>query len=99
MSGKNVERIFQLFANHTLQVEWVVPDVAALINEQKYVSINQDIIYGLGFPRILITGKSEKTGTSDPQYAMISPARTMDNFRKLVLELIKYIVDEIAKLK
>lgn len=96
-SGKDIERIFQLFANHTLSVEWIVPDTQALLDEQKYVSVNQDIIYSLGFPRILITGESERTGTSDPQYAMMSPSRTMENFRKKILQVIKEVVRRVAE--
>lgn len=96
-TGYDVERIFQLFANHTLQIEWIVPDTQALLNEQKYISVNQDIIYSLGFPRILITGESERTGTSDPQYAMMSPSRTMENFRDKIVVVIQQIVDRIAE--
>jgi hypothetical protein len=96
-SGKDIERIFQLFANHTLQIEWVVPDTQAMLDEQKYISVNQDIIYALGFPRILITGESEKTGTSDPQYAMMSPAKTMENFRRKIIKVIQSIVRRVAE--
>jgi hypothetical protein len=93
----DVERVFQLFANHTLEVEWIYPDTVALLNEKKYDSINQDIIYALGFPRILITGESEKTGTSDPQYAMMSPSRTMEHFRRKIIKVVKNIVYQICK--
>lgn len=92
----DIERIFQLFANHTLTIEWVYPDTQALLNEQKYESINQDIIYALGFPSILITGESKRTGSSDPQYAMMSPAKTMENFRTKILTVIKSVIHQIA---
>lgn len=95
--GKNIERIFQLFANHTLQIDWVMPDVKALLDDVKYKDINQEIIFALGFPRILITGESERTGTSDPQFAMMSPSKTMENFRHKILEVLQYIVDEVVR--
>jgi hypothetical protein len=95
-AGLDLERIFQLFANHTLEIEWIYPNTEALLNEQKYESINQDIIYALGFPRVLITGESQKTGTSDPQYAMLSPVKTMEHFRKKILRVIRNIVYQIA---
>ncbi len=95
-TNRDVERIFQLFSNHTLQIGWVVPPTEALLNEQKYISVNQDIIYALGFPRILITGETEKSGTSDPQYAMMSPSKTMENFRCKILKVIRQIVIEVA---
>lgn len=95
-NGRGIERIFQLFANHTLSIEWVYPPVEALLNDQKYSNVNEDIIFSLGFPRILITGESAKTGTSDPQYAMMSPSKTMENFRNKVLAVIKNIVYQVA---
>ena len=33
------ERVFQLFANHTLQIEWVAPDTAAMLNILFIISI------------------------------------------------------------
>jgi hypothetical protein len=96
-SGKDIERIFQLFANHTLQIDWVMPDTSALLDESKYTNINQDIIYSLGFPRILITGETEKSSTSQPEYAMMSPAKTMENFRRKILEVLEDVVNKVAE--
>lgn len=96
-SNFDIERVFQLFANHTLKITWVFPDTDALLNEKKYVDVNEDIIFALGFPRILITGEASRAGTSDPQYAMMSPARTMINFRKRILTVIRNVVYNIAK--
>lgn len=95
--GKNIERIFQLFANHTLQIDWIMPDTEALLDDAKYQDINQEIIFALGFPRILITGESERTGTSDPQFAMMSPIKTMENFRDNIQQVLQYIVDEVVR--
>jgi hypothetical protein len=93
--GRDVERIFQLFANHTLQIDWVYPPVEALLDEQKYVGVNQDIIFGMGFPRILITGETEKSSTSQPEYATMSPMKTMEKMQKYILKVLNSIVDEI----
>ena len=94
--GTNVERIFQLFANHTLQIEWVYPPLDALLNDKKYTEVNADIFFGLGFPRILTTGEVERAGTSDPEFASLSPMRTMENVRKAILKIIVGIVKEIV---
>lgn len=93
--GKDYERIFQLFANHTLQIDWIYPPVEALLDEQKYAGVNQDIIFGMGFPRILITGETEKSSTSQPQYATMSPVKTLEKLRGYVLRVLNSIVDEI----
>lgn len=95
-NGRDVERVFQLFSNHTLNIEWIVPPVDALLNETKYKDVNQDIIFALGFPRILITGESERTGSSDPEFAMMSPLKTMDNFRDKIIAVLGRIVNEVA---
>lgn len=97
-TGKNVERIFQLFANHTLQIDWIMPDIAALIDDTKYKEINQEIMFALGFPRILITGETERSSSSEAEYAMLSPVKTMESFRDKVIEIIRFVVNETARL-
>ncbi|KKM69526.1 hypothetical protein LCGC14_1449930 [marine sediment metagenome] len=93
--GRDIERIFQLFANHTLQIDWIFPPIEALLDEKKYISVNQDIIFSMGFPRILITGETERTGSSDPEFATISPVRTINHFRRKILVIINEIIDGI----
>jgi len=94
--GRDIERIFQLFGNHTLEIEWVFPPVEALLNEAKYREVNQDIFFGLGFPRILTTGETERTQTSDPEFATMSPAKTMENMQKKLLPIAQAIMVETA---
>lgn len=91
-----MERIFQLFTNHTVELNWVFPDSSILLDVEKYSDINQEILFGLGFPRVLITGEAAKTGTSDPELAMIAPIKTMENFRKRIIEVIRNICREVA---
>lgn len=95
--GKDIERIFQLFANHTLNIEWVFPPTEALLDDAKYKDINQDIIYALGFPRILIVGESEKSNTSEAEFALKSPQSMMENFREKIIQVIREICSEISK--
>jgi hypothetical protein len=95
-ADRDIERIYTLYGNHTLDISWVFPPVEVLTNDAKYREVNQDIIFALGFPRILITGESEKSNTSDPQYATMSPVKTMDNFREKIIEVIRNVVKEIA---
>ena len=92
-----IENIFQFFTDHTVELNWIFPDTEALLNESKYKDINEDIIFALGFPRTLIVGESERTGTSNPEYASMSPVKTMENFRDKILTVLRYIVEEVAK--
>lgn len=91
------ERIFQLFTNHTVAIKWIFPDVDALLDDAKYKEVNQDIIFALGFPRILITGESERSGSSDPQYAMMSPQKTMESIRDKLLFIVVDVIYDIIK--
>lgn len=92
------ERIFQLITAHTVELNWVFPDVANLINDSKYMEINDEILNGLGFPRILITGESIRSGASDPEVATRGPLITLEAMRTKLIEVIRYACREIAKL-
>jgi hypothetical protein len=85
------ERVYQLFANHTLTIEWIYPNTEAMLNQEKYKSVDEDIIAGFGFPRTLITGETSKsnvTGGSD--LATFSPIATMDAIRD---KFVQWAVD------
>jgi hypothetical protein len=100
MRGQNeqvLERIFQLITNHTVSIEWIFPETEALLNQDKYNDINQEILFGLGFPRILITGEAQKSGTSDSEIATLSPIKTAEDFRRKIIEVIRDVCTEISK--
>lgn len=93
--SKDIDRIFQLFTNHTVQISWVFPDTNALLSEEKYKSINQDIIYALGIPRILITGETERSQSSDAGAALISPTKTLERMREKIRRVLQDIIFDI----
>lgn len=95
-SSQNLERIFQLITNHAVEIKWVFPDTAILADTKKYDDINQEILFGLGFPRVLITGEAAKTGTSDPEISMIAPVKTMENLRRRIIKVVKEICKQVA---
>jgi len=93
-----VEKVFQLFANHTLTIEWVAPDTAAMLNREKYSTVDDDIIAGFGFPRTLITGetlRSNVEGGSD--IATFSPIATLEAIRSKLLAWTVDLYDEIKE--
>jgi hypothetical protein len=95
-SDQLMERIFQLVTNHTVELNWIFPNSEILTNEKKYDDINQEILFGLGFPRVLITGESARSGTSDPELATLAPVKTMENFRRKIIEVIRDICIEVS---
>lgn len=96
-SDQSLERIFQLITNHTVGISWIFPDTTALLDAKKYEGINEEILFGLGFPRILITGEASKTGSSDPEIAILSPIKTMEFIRRRILKVIKEICRRVAE--
>lgn len=92
-NNRDVERIFQLFTNHTVTVEWVFPDIQTLLDDTKYKDVNRDIFYALGFPAILVTGETERSSASEAEYAILSPLKTIKNFRGKILKILNAILD------
>ena len=93
-AGRDVEKVFQLFTNHTVNIEWVYPNIETLLNDAKYKDVNRDIFFALGFPAILITGETERSSSSDAEYAMLSPIRTMENIRERILKILNIVLLE-----
>lgn len=93
----NMERVFQLFSNHTLQIDWITPDVEALLNDEKYRSINEDILSALGIPRIVIQGETLRSSTSNAELAMLPPTNTIEFMRNQLLEFPRKLYQEIKE--
>jgi len=96
MSG-NQERVFQLFSNHTLEIDWIMPNVEALLDEGKYRSVNEDILIALGLPRIVVAGESARSGSSNAELAMLPPTNTIEAMREQLLEFPKAVYKEIQR--
>ena len=96
-SDQNLERIFQLITNHTVEINWVFPETGLLSDSSRYNDINEEILFGLGFPRILITGESSKSGTSNSEVAIMSPVKTMESIRRKILKIIKDVCKTVAE--
>jgi hypothetical protein len=92
-----VDRVFQLFVNHTVKIGWVYPDTAALLSESKYINVNQDILFALGFPRVLIVGETARSGTSTTEFALLGPTETLNDVRSQLLIVVKEIYKQILE--
>lgn len=97
LSVDEIERVFAFFTNHTVELNWVFPEVDTLLNDKKYDTVNQDILVALGFPRILITGETERSFASDPQIATLSPIHTMENIQKTLLPIAEKVFMEMRR--
>jgi hypothetical protein len=95
LSTDDIERVFAFFTNHTVDLTWVFPEVDTLLDDNKYSTVNQDIIVALGFPRILITGETERSFASDPAIATLSPLQTMQQLQRQLLPIAKKVFMEM----
>lgn len=92
------ERIFNLFTNHTVEIEWVFPPLDALLNEAKYAEPNSDIFLGLGFPRILTVGETAKSNAADNKIASLGPKATLEDLRSSIIAWLKQLYTELAEI-
>lgn len=90
------ERLFMLFSNHTTKLTWISPDVEALLNQEKYKQANDEVMEGLGFPRILVVGESKGAQAAEVSTWAIQPQ--MEELRSMLLEWIQTIYEEAAEL-
>lgn len=87
-----MERLFILFSNHTTTLEWITPDTAAMLNQEKYKQTNEELNEGLGFARILVTGESRYANASEVSTWAIQPQ--MEQFRSMAKEWLLDLYDE-----
>lgn len=92
------ERIFNLFTNHTVEIEWIFPPLDALLNEAKYAEPNSDIFLGLGFPRILTVGETAKSNAADNKIASLGPKATLEDLRDALIAWLKALYKELAEI-
>lgn len=91
-----MERLFILFTNHTTTLEWIAPDVQALLDQEKYKQTNEELNEALGFAKILVTGESRYANASEVSTWAIQPQ--MEQFRSMVWEWLLDVYDEATEL-
>jgi hypothetical protein len=92
----SIERVYNLFTNHTLSIEWVIPPLDSLLNTSKYDAANSDIFFALGFPRILTVGETEKSNSADNKIASLGIMSTLMGIQSDILEWIKHVYADVA---
>src|SRR6185503_15148997 len=69
----------------------------SLINETKYAEPNADIFLALGFPRILTTGETLRSNSSDSNIASLGPKATLEDMREALLVWLTDLYAELAE--
>ena len=90
------QRLFALFSNHTTKLQWISPDVAAMLNQDKYREVNEELQEGLGLAKILVTGESGRSGqAAEVSTWAIQPM--MEDLRTMILEWLTPVYEEAAR--
>lgn len=92
-----LERLFFLFSNHTTQLSWIMPDVTALLNQEKYRQTNDEISEGLGLAQILVTGSSRNVGAG-AEVSTWAVQPMLEELRSMILEWITTVYEQAADL-
>jgi hypothetical protein len=91
-----MERLFILFSNHTTKLEWITPDVSAMLDQDKYRQTNEELNEGLGFARVLITGEARNGQASEVSTWAIQPQ--MEELRAMLKEWMQEVYEEAGEL-
>lgn len=83
--------VYNLFANHTVQIEWVYPPLETLLSKDKYESPNDDIFLALGFSRSLLIGEAIRSNTSASSITSLGPISIIQNLRDSIIKWLKDI--------
>ena len=92
----NQESLLNVYTNHTIKIQWIIPDMNHLLDERKYSEANGDVFMGMGFPRLWAVGENEKSNTSDNKLASVGPISTLEDMRKDIIIWIKKLYSELA---
>lgn len=91
-----LERLFMLFSNHTTTLEWITPDVTAMLDQDKYRQTNEELSEGMGMARVLITGEARGTGTSS-EVSTWAIQPMLEELRSNFLEWTTGVYEELSK--
>lgn len=92
----SAQRVFPLFSNHTTKLQWIAPDVQAMLDQTKYEQVNDEISESLGFAKILITGESRNAQASEVSTWAIQPM--MEELREGFIEWLILLYEEASEL-
>lgn len=93
----SVDRVYNLYTNHTIDITWVIPPLDVLMDETKYIEANADIFFALGFPRILTVGETEKSNAADNKIAALGIVATLRSIQDDILQWVRYMYDKVAE--
>ena len=77
-------------------MSWIMPDVNALLNQDKYRQANDEISEGLGLAQILVTGSTRSGVGAEVSTWAIQPM--LEELRSMIIEWVTTIYEQASSL-
>lgn len=91
------DTVYRLYTPHTVEIEWNLPPLDALLSDEKYSEPNADIFMALGFSRVLLVGESLRSNSGTNVATTIGPVSTLNEIRSAILEWVEGLYDILAE--
>lgn len=91
------EYVYDLIVPYVYDFSWLTPPIEALLDENKYNEANADIFLAMGFPRVLTTGETLKSNSSDSTIASLGPKATLEDMRSAIIEWVEALYVDLAE--
>ncbi len=92
----DVEQIYSLFTNHTIDISWVYPPIDALLSDVKYVEPNSEIFMAMGFSKLLMTGETGRSNSGNSVAATMGPVSALNEMRANIIAWIERLYVDLA---
>ncbi len=89
-------KVYMLFTNHTVKMGWVLPPLDTLLSYDKYAAANADVLYALGFSRILLVGENERSNAGG-NISTLGALQSIISAQQAVLRWIKQTCEIIRE--
>jgi hypothetical protein len=89
--------MYKLYTDHTVEINFVIPPLDALLSSAKYEAADMDIFMAMGFSRMLLVGESAKSNSGAGPQIILGPLAMLEEIRVKILEWVKDLYDELAE--
>lgn len=88
--------MYKLYTDHTVEIEFIIPPLDALLSSSKYDAVDMDIFMAMGFSRMLLVGESAKSNSGAGPQIILGPLAMLEEMRIKILEWVKALYEELA---
>lgn len=89
---------YKLYTDHTIELNYVYPELTALLTPAKYEAVDADIFMAMGFSRVLLVGESSKSNAGAGPQIILGPLSMLQEIRDRLLEWVRGLYRELAEM-